>query len=265
VKNFILILLFFNACSTVTIEERQSNLVDLNKNQFDENVYRLDSFNIFSVKKVNNNNILKVYIEGDGLAWLDRFTPSLDPTPTNPVGFKLALEDKSDNVIYLARPCQYIISKNCNQSVWTNLQYSNTILNLYERIFKELSNNYEEIHLIGYSGGAAIAIYLASIEHFKINSVRTIAGNINPDEISQLLNLSGYKKVVNFYSLGDKIKDIPQIHYYGTKDKVIPIDLHLNYVERYSNPCIKIQSVLASHSKGWTEFWKTNYKLNFNC
>ena len=213
-------------------------------------------------------NVFKliVYIEGDGLAWLDRFTPSTDPTPTNPVGFKLALEDKSDNVIYLARPCQYISNTSCNKAVWTGLQYSQAILEAYKSILSELANTYEEIHLVGYSGGAAISIYLASNEDLKIKSVRTIAGNINPDEITQLLKLSGYKKMVNFYTLENKIKNISQTHYYGNKDKVIPLDLHLNYVERnLNNKCVKIKSVSASHNKGWEDFWKKNYQSKLNC
>ncbi|MBD1138929.1 hypothetical protein IDH27_01195 [Pelagibacterales bacterium SAG-MED46] len=265
-KKFLLILILLNSCSTIDIDEKQDNFLSLNKGQFSENVYNMSEFDIFSVKKIINNNILTVYIEGDGQAWLDRFTPSLDPTPSDPVAFKLALEDNSENVIYLARPCQYIMSSDCNKTVWTSLQYSETILETYKSILSELSKNYKEIHLVGYSGGAAIAIYLASIEDLKIKSIRTVAGNINPDEITLLLNLSGYKKSVNFYSIEDKIKDISQTHYYGTKDKVIPLELHLNFEERnLKNKCIKIEQVSASHNKGWDDFWKKNYQLNLNC
>ena len=53
-------------------------------------------------------NILRVYIEGDGFAWVNRTTPSDDPTPRNPLGLKLAAADPSPNVLYLARPCQYV-------------------------------------------------------------------------------------------------------------------------------------------------------------
>ncbi len=265
-KKFLLILFLLNSCSTLDLDQKQDNFLSLNKGQFIENVYNLSEFDIFSVKKITNTKLLTVYIEGDGQAWLDRFTPSSDPTPTDPVAFKLALVDKSENVIYLARPCQYILSSGCNKAIWTSLQYSENILNTYKNILSELSKTYKEIHLVGYSGGAAIAIYLASIEDLKIKSIRTVAGNINPDEITQLLNLSGYKKSVNFYSIEDKIKDIPQTHYYGSKDKVIPLELHLNFKERnLKNKCIKIEQVSASHNKGWDDFWIKNYQLNLNC
>ena len=267
IKYLLIFLLFVGCSSTQNLEQRQNNIIDLNKGEFIENVYRVDSFNIFSLKRIKDNGILTVYIEGDGQAWIDRFTPSANPTPSNPVAFKLALADKSNNVIYMSRPCQYMSSPGCNQAVWTNLQYSDLVLEVYKIIFKEkLINNYNEIHLVGYSGGAAIAIYLASQEDLNIKSIRTIAGNINPDEISKLLNLSGYEKTVNFYSLEEQIQKIFQIHYYGVKDKVIPIDLHFNYLERNSvSKCVNIEPVSASHNEGWSEFWQKNYQLKINC
>ena len=58
-RNFILILFLLTSCSTIDVEERQSNFINLNKGQFSENVYKLPSFNIFSVNgKLVRNNIL---------------------------------------------------------------------------------------------------------------------------------------------------------------------------------------------------------------
>ena len=264
-KIIILLFLLITSCAAPSFDKRVDYIYELNDNKFSEFIYQ-NSFKIYSLQKVNDNEKVVVYIEGDGLSWIDRFTPSSDPTPKNPLAFKLTKLDQNQNVIYLARPCQYIMSSDCNKTVWTSLQYSETILETYKSILSELSKNYKEIHLVGYSGGAAIAIYLASIEDLKIKSIRTVAGNINPDEITQLLNLSGYKKSVNFYSIEDKIKDISQTHYYGSKDKVIPLELHLNFEERnLKNKCIKIEQVSASHNKGWDDFWIKNYQLNLNC
>ena len=260
--------MILGGCSTVNldVDQRKKNFINLNKFQFEENVYQINDFNIFSVRKIKDNKKLIVYIEGDGLAWLDRFTPSTDPTPNNPVAFKLALEDKNDNIIYLSRPCQYLTGNRCKKEIWTKLQYSNEILSIYKKILSKLTTEYDEIHLVGYSGGAAIIIYLASIDELNIKSIRTIAGNINPDEISSILKLSSYKKTENFYTLEKSIKDLSQTHYYGLKDKVIPKNLHFNYAERnIDNKCINIQSVEASHGKGWVEFWTNNYQLKQNC
>src|SRR5262245_4836743 len=51
---------------------------------------------------------LRIYIEGDGRAWLTRQQRSDDPTPRNAIGLRLASADMSPNVAYLARPCQYV-------------------------------------------------------------------------------------------------------------------------------------------------------------
>ena len=178
----------------------------------------------------------------------------------------MALQDLNDNIIYLSRPCQYLTSVRCKKEIWTSLQYSEEVLNVYKKILSELSKQYDEVHLVGYSGGAAIVIYLGSLKELSIKSIRTVAGNINPDEISNLLKLSGYKKSANFYSLENQIKNISQTHYYGIKDKVIPKDLHFNYADRHiNNKCVIIQSVKASHNDGWANFWKNNNKLKLNC
>ena len=51
---------------------------------------------------------LTVYIEGDGYAWKTRRSLSNDPTPTDPIALRLALQDPAANLVYLARPCQYV-------------------------------------------------------------------------------------------------------------------------------------------------------------
>ncbi|WP_366518925.1 hypothetical protein [unidentified bacterial endosymbiont] len=51
---------------------------------------------------------IRVYIEGDGFAWRSRQHPSDDPTPHQPTGLRLTAADPQANVLYLARPCQFI-------------------------------------------------------------------------------------------------------------------------------------------------------------
>ena len=201
------------------------------------------------------------------MSWVDRFTPSSDPTPTDPLAFRMALIDSGDNVIYLARPCQYVWSDNCNKETWTVSQYSLEVLESYNEIINHLSKTYKEIHLVGYSGGAGIVMYLGSLDNKNIKSIRTIAGNINHNDLSKILEISRLKKSVNFYSIETKAKKVPQIHYYGLKDKTVPNELQILYAERNrGNSCVKIQSVKkASHNKGWSNFWINNNGKLPNC
>src|SRR5262245_60050521 len=48
-----------------------------------------------------------IYIEGDGELTNDFHMDSKNPTPRNPVSLHLATRDKSENLAWIARPCQY--------------------------------------------------------------------------------------------------------------------------------------------------------------
>ena len=266
-SKYLLLLIFLVSCSQSSPDKRNYNIEKLNLNKFSQNTYSTEFFNIYSLEKLVNNNKLIIYIEGDGLSWVDRFTPSANPTPNNPLAFKMALIDKNENIIYLARPCQYEWSNNCNKDIWTISQYSSPVLNSYKEIINHLSKSFNEIHLVGYSGGAGIAMYLGSVENNKIRSIRTIAGNINHNELSKILNISRLKKSVNFYSIEEKNKQLPQVHYYGLNDKTVPNKLQTSYKERnLNNKCIQIESVKkANHNEGWSNFWADNYNKIPSC
>ena len=176
--------LLLASCSQNSLETRNSLIDQLNLNKFNKKIYSTSYFNIYSLEKIRNNGKLIIYIEGDGLSWVDRFTISSNPTPNNPTAFKLALIDENDNVIYLARPCQFEWSNNCNKDTWTISQYSTSVLNGYKSIIEDLSKKHEEIHLVGYSGGAGIAMYLGSIDNKSVKSIRTVAGNINHNALT---------------------------------------------------------------------------------
>ena len=144
-KILLLSFLLLVGCSQNSVETRLNIIDKLNFNKFDKKIYSTSYFNIYSLEKISNEGKLIIYIEGDGVSWIDRFTISSNPTPNNPTAFKLALIDKNDNVIYLARPCQFEWSNNCNKDTWTLSQYSTSVLSGYKSIIEELSMKYEEI------------------------------------------------------------------------------------------------------------------------
>ena len=261
-KKVLLIFIFLSSCSSLDVDKRANIIGELNNNNFKEFIFKTRNFDIYSLSKTRDNSSLTVYIEGDGLSWVDRFTISSNPTPIDPLAFKLALIDSSKNIIYLARPCQYTWVKSCKKDIWTVSQYSGAVLSSYKEVIDRLSNKYDEIHLVGYSGGAGIAMYLGSIENKNIKSIRTIAGNINHNALTQMLKISRLKKSVNFFSIEKKLKLIPQTHYYGSKDRVVPNQLQISYKKRNkNNKCINIKNAKeASHSEGWEMLWKSEHK-----
>ena len=267
-KKFLLILILLNSCSLPNVNERLKTINTFNQNQFKQQIYSTPYFEIYSLNKIKNFNKLILYIEGDGVSWIDRQTISSNPTPIDPLAFRLAKIDTNDNVIYLARPCQYVEkgSTNCNnKDIWTISQYSEAVLSSYKGIVENLSQ-FNEIHIVGYSGGAGIAMYLGSINNPKIKSIRTVAGNINHNRLSRLINISPLTKSINFYEIEEKTKNIPQLHYVGSEDKVIPSELSLRLKNKdKSNKCIKVKVVNASHNEGWDVFWDKKHINYPNC
>jgi hypothetical protein len=75
---------------------------------------------------------LTVYLEGDGLAYVWRGQPALDPTPTDPVALRLALADPGKTpVAWIGRPCQYTLpdhGRHCQSAEWTGRRYAPEIL-----------------------------------------------------------------------------------------------------------------------------------------
>jgi hypothetical protein len=263
-KIFLLLTLFLTSCSLPgnlfslpSNDQRLETLNILNKNSFKEEILETPYFEIYSLNKIKNSEKVIIYIEGDGVSWIDRSTISSNPTPTDPLAFRLAKIDNNDNIIYLARPCQYIEGSNCNNNeIWTISQYSDAVLSSYKGIIDKYATQFNEIHLVGYSGGAGIAMYLGSTNSEKIKSIRTIAGNINHNRLSQLIKISPLSKSISFYEIEDMTIGVPQVHYIGNADKVIPKELSLSFKNsNKTNKCIKIQDVDATHNKRWDIFW----------
>jgi len=253
---FTIITIFVSGCGKYDLENR-INLANsiakkgnLQKIDIDTDDFRLRGY----LKNIANSEILKVYIEGDGFAWINRYTISPNPTPINPQALRFASWDKSDTVLYLARPCQYNITKNCTNKYWTDDRFSSIVIdNINQAItkIKKITNS-KKIELIGFSGGGAIATIVAS-KRDDVIKIITIAGNLNHKLLSEYHHISYMKGSLNPVDIASKISNIPQIHYVGAKDKIIPIIIANSFLKASSNKkSIKINIIKdASHHKGW--------------
>lgn len=119
---------------------------------------------------------LRVYIEGDGHAWATRTQPSTDPTPHTSLMAQFAAEDPAP-AAYLARPCQFVVTDACKPALWTSERFGRASVDAMNSALNNLKSRYrtESFDLVGYSGGAAIALILAG-ERDDVGQVQTIAG-----------------------------------------------------------------------------------------
>ena len=207
----------------------------------------------------NSSNVLRIYIEGDGKAWVKRNRPSLDPTPRSRLVHSLMLNDSKQDIAYLARPCQYIQNQHCTTNLWTFDRYNQFSVDIINTAIDSIKENggYKQIELVGYSGGATIAL-MAAATRSDVLLVRTIAGNLSPAYTNQLHMVSKMPSALDPVSYSAQLATIPQIHFYGTEDRVIPASVSKNYLDHFdTTQCISVFAVNADHRQGWSTQWQT--------
>jgi dienelactone hydrolase len=202
-----------------------------------------------------------VYLEGDGFAFVTPYLPSEDPTPINPVALKLAMRDARPRIVYIARPCQYVgdlRSTNCQTRDWTTHRYSEDIVQAVNAALDaELRRKpAQAVHLVGFSGGGAVAILLAA-RRSDVRSIVTVAGNLDHRLHSQIHNLAPLSGSLDPTAVARNIAAIPQIHYVGGDDRVVPRAVGESFVRALPNAaCARLEIVAgATHTEPWVERW----------
>lgn len=218
------------------------------------------------VRNSDPSNPVVIYIEGDGLAWISRSQPSLDPTPRNPVGLRLAAEDHGPNVIYLARPCQYVRAAACDVTYWTDRRFAEDVIRSTSAAIDALIRPGQHIHLVGYSGGGAVAAMIAA-RRADVLSLRTVAGNLDHDALSLYHDVSPMVGSLNPRDVAQQLVGLPQFHYVGDRDKVVPPLVSASYLHAMGDTrCAAMIHVGgASHDDGWVEFWRDAAKRMPKC
>ena len=164
---------------------------------------------------------IHIYIEGDGYAFDKHGQPTRNPTPRKTLVRNLAARDTASNVVYMARPCQYIKSPNCDVSDWTNGRFSKEIIDSMHTAIKDIAKG-RPVILIGYSGGAMISgLVIYKYNDLNVKKWITIAGVLNHADWTEYFGDTPLDKSLNLRNL----PSIPQTHYIADGDKVVPNEL----------------------------------------
>lgn len=257
--------LFVSACSTTTLSGRQDLASQAAaKAGMHRLNYKATPFELTSYQRISApHSPIRVYIEGDGLAWLSKSQPSLNPTPTEPVALQLAARDNSANVVYLARPCQYTGRTDgapCDMRYWMGSRYAPEVLQSYNEALERLKaqNNAAGFELIGFSGGATVAALLAG-QRADVLSLRSVAGNLDHRAHSEVHKVSYLANSLNPPQYAGSLAMIPQIHFIGSDDAIVPRAVYDRYASALpALNCTRAHMVSgARHDKGWIENWPT--------
>ena len=199
-----------------------------------------------------DNKQMVVYIEGDGMAWISRDQLSSNPTPVQPIALKLASIDTNANVLYVARPCQYLWPQKmnrCSSKYWSNKRGSEEVISSINQAISivKQKQNISSIRLIGYSGGGGIAALIAD-RRADVSEFVSVSGNLNYKLFTQTHNLSPMNGSIDPITVANQIGSIPQIHYVGADDKIIPKQIALSFSDK-----VKVISDV-SHDN-WPDKW----------
>lgn len=265
-----LLLLLVGACTTISRDESARSLAltaHLTKKEIATAPFMLTSFERIQ----SPGGEVHLYIEGDGLAWVSRHTPSLDPTPKNPVSLKLAVQDASPNVIYLARPCQYsklTTAGACPQKYWTSHRFAPEVMASMNMALDEIKSRYgiTGFHLTGFSGGANVAALLTE-QRNDVLSLRTVAGNLDHVLLHQIHGVSQIPNSLNAKNKARTISHIPQYHFIGEEDKVVLPAIARSFISASGQThCIRSKIIPGvSHGKGWPDKWPALLKYPLDC
>lgn len=261
---------FMSGCSSITtLEERKTTLFTLS---YDKAVVQKEIktslVTLFSMQKITTvckNEDVKIYIEGDGLAWVTRSRISDDPTPLYPLAFSLMMRDTSPCKVYIARPCQYIKEKNCENKYWTSHRFNTNIIQSFGEALDSLKQTHKNssFTLVGYSGGGAITALLAS-KRKDVSMLITVAGNIDTDVWVKKHGISPLDGSLNPADYAATLQNIPQHHLIGEDDTIIPKEIFFSYLSKFEHK-EKVNHSLhkATHNSGWEESY-TQFLLSYS-
>ena len=211
-----------------------------------------------------------IYIEGDSKAIA--LTPDtdkvnfrefwgVDATRDNPVGLHLASRDLSENLAYLARPCQNVKfpeKHGCDPKYWGEDRFAPEVLEAYDVALNDIAArwNITDFHLVGFGGGANIAGVLAA-RRSDVSTLRTVAGDLNPRFVDNEHSVSVSSNAVLAIDFGATLAKVPQHHFVGAADEIVTPGTYHSYRQAIGlSDCIHYSLIQdADHTNGWVEKW----------
>lgn len=206
---------------------------------------------------------LTVYIEGDGLAWLNSSTPSDDPTPIHPMVLRLAMAQPDGNAVYLARPCQYTRQSDlrCASPYWTDKRFAGEVIDAMDQGLDALKRQRgaSQLVLVGYSGGGAVTALLAE-RRSDVSAWITVAGNIDTQAWTQYHRISPLTGSLDPMTASARLHHLAQWHFVGSQDRIVPPQLVKAFAAQMPRAKV-IERDGYDHACCWAQDWAQVYPL----
>lgn len=265
------ILIFVGACASSAPSPRH-NPMQYVIGLIEENGWVMSSvpsrpmpLTVIAPARRNIEDVVYVYVEGDGAAWRNRSTPSSNPTPYNPLAFKLAIrhaQTLGGGVAYLARPCQYRTNDPIcvDNKWWTTHRFAPDVIAATNDAVTDIKKMYgaSRVVLVGYSGGGAV-VTLVAARRDDVAGIITVAGNLDVDAWTQHHKVSPLSGSMNPAAIATNLRNVPQYHLVGADDKIVPELVARSYQSasgegRGDTPIVQIMDGY-DHVCCWVENW----------
>lgn len=166
-----------------------------------------------------------VYIEGDGRAYLDRWTAAPDPTPRRALMLELMQSDPV-RAVYVGRPCYFGLAQvaPCTPLDWTLRRFSAPVVDSMASVVTAAAAGASSIEIYGHSGGGTLAVLLAR-RLPGVTRVVTLAGNLDPVAWNRLHGYTAFTDYVDPLAEGPLPARVSQVHAVGAEDRNVPPSL----------------------------------------
>jgi hypothetical protein len=266
ILSFAVCVLLVSGCNMIMHDQNPETMGMLY--QFKKKLVKGGDFWITTYQKIEDPaKPFVFYIEGDGVAFVNRYKVSHNPTPRQHMLIKLAAMDQRPNVVYVARPCQFTpmnLNPKCTNSYWTTKRLSDDSVDAINEVIMSI-NKKKEFNLVGFSGGGGIAVLIAARNKLA-RDIITISGNLDHKAFTTHHNVTPMLGSMNPIDYAKKINKIPQLHLSGGKDKTVPPFIADGYRQESKSNCVKHMIFEDNtHLYGWEQKWKYILTLPVTC
>ena len=219
---------------------------------------RAGGFDLFALKRQSASaETLTIYIEGDGAPWSTPYHPPRDPTPRDPLALALASADTAPQVVWLARPCQYLSRaalRACDSAYWMERRFAPEIIAAYDSAVTQLKtlSGARDVRMVGYSGGGVIAA-LVAMRRSDIASVVTVAAPLSLTEWAARHDLSPLKGSLDPGRQKPGLVRASDVHFAGADDNIVPVGIVERFVRSHGG---RLETVAGfDHNCCWVRDW----------
>lgn len=140
---------------------------------------------------------------------------------------------------------------------WTGSRFSEEVIAAMGHAIDTLKPSGAPVHLVGYSGGAAVAVLIAA-RRGNVASIRSVAGNLDSEGVNRHHGVSAMPHSLNPIEAAERLSHIPQRHFVGGRDAEVPAFIAAGYVRRSGGTRYGdiVPVAAASHEEGWEKAWQ---------